>query len=560
VLYAFGDVELDDRLFILRRGGTTIRVQPKVFDLLLFLVKAGDRVVLKDELMDALWPGLSVGLASLTRVVVEGRRAIGDEDQRLIETVRGRGFRLAVPVTVAVATPPSAPPETAAPLVGRAGCLEAIATRLARARAGTGGVVLLTGERGIGKSRVVAEAGRRAEAAGFAVSSAYGRDPASAPPLSLWSEALPDLPELAQPPDAATRFTAFREIARRLADAAKERPLLLLFDDLHAADADSLQLLEFLAPALGRSRVLVVGSYWDAAILGDARGRALIGAMGSAGTTVIALRPLSLDDLVELVETARGARPPAGFAAALLERSGGNPLYATQVLSTEWARRSLDGAVPSTMDLRPELIGAISLHLEALSAGAREIVTLAAVLGPLLDVATLRVVSGLPSAELLARLDEALRGQVLRRSKDGQLKFAHALVRDVLYKRLSSVERARHHAMVAERMLAHHGSGAERHLPEIAGHLGLALPEGDVERAVDIAMRAAALEADRPLAAARYWQIAERALALLPGGDPRQIEVARGLARAWQAAGRDPQAADALRTAELLERAFRRPP
>jgi DNA-binding winged helix-turn-helix (wHTH) protein len=575
MLYAFGDVELDGSLFVLRRAGTSIHVQPKVFNMLLLLAKAGERVVFREEIVEALWPGVSVGEASLSRVIVEARRAIGDDHQNIIVTVRGRGFRLAVPVMVSPAgeaTPPPAAPAgltVEAPFVGRTACLEVIMARLARARAGMGGLVLLAGERGIGRSRVVSEAGRRAAALGFDVASAYGRNRSDAPSFSLWSEALPDIdrafPDLAKrpPPDGSTRFTVFGEIARHLSEASKHRPLALLFDDLHAADTDSLELLEFLAPSMGRSRVLVVGSYWDAAILTDCRGPALIGAMGNASTVMISLRALSLEEVVELVETTCGVRPPDPFASTLLERSGGNPLYATQILATEWARRSLGGAageVPSTIDIRPEVIATISLHLGAISQGALELVTLAAVLGPQLDVEKLRVVSALPAAELLARLDEALKGHVLRRSKDGQLKFGHTFVRDVLYKRLSAVERSRLHAAVAERMLAHYGKGAERHLPEIADHLGLALPEGNVECAVDIAIRAAALESDRPLVAARYLQLAERGLALLPGGDRRQVEVALGLAQAWRAAGREQQASDAQRTAEILERAFRRSP
>jgi len=454
-----------------------------------------------------------------------------------------------------------------APFVGRSACLDAITTRFAQPGAGTGGLVLLAGERGIGKRRVVTESGRRAAALGFDVASAYGRSQADAPPFALWLEALPDIersfPHLTKPQPQAvgtTRFAAFKEIARYLGEATKRRPLVLLFDDLHAADADSLRLLEFLAPSMGRMRVLVVGSYWDAAILTTSLGPALIGAMGHASTTMISLRALSLDELTELAQTTCGVPASADFASSLLQRSGGNPLYATQILSTDWARRSLGaspGEVPSTMDLRPEVVGTISRHLGALSQSARELVTLAAVLGPHLNVAKLGVVSSLPAAELLARLDEAERGHVLRRSRDGDLRFEHILVRDVLYKSLSSVERSRYHTAIAERMLEHHGKGAEYHLPEIADHMGLALPEGNVERAVEIGMRAAALVADRPLVAAKYWQIAERGLALLPGGDPRQIEVARGLARAWRAGGLEVQAKNAERTAELLERAFR---
>ncbi len=93
--YAFGDCELDEERFELRRGGATVELQPKALELLLYLARQGDRLVSKRELLDAIWPGVSVGESSLTRLVSLARRAIGDRrgERSSIATVSGRGYR-----------------------------------------------------------------------------------------------------------------------------------------------------------------------------------------------------------------------------------------------------------------------------------------------------------------------------------------------------------------------------------------------------------------------------------------------------------------------------------
>ncbi len=579
MLYAFGDVELDERRFELRRGGVARHVQPKVLDLLLLLARAGDRVVAKQELHERLWPGVRVSEASLTRLIVEARRTIGDDEQRVLVTVRSRGFRLAVPVarragprsdafpggpaSGAVEEPASSAGEPA--FVGRATCLAVTATKLKQARAGVGGIVWLSGERGIGKSRVLARIGRQAEALGFRVGVGHARRSPDAPPFWLWREALPELnaafPLLSTgpAPSGVTQFSFFDAIARHLADASAHKPLALLFDDLHLADHDSLQLLEFLAPAVGRNAIVVVGAYWDAGIEPGTRGEALVDALGQSSGTVIPLRALSLDEIAQFAEAASGVSPSADFVRILLERSGGNPLYAQRVLATDWARKSLAASAdeqPSTMDLQQDLLSAISRHLVGLSMKAVELLTSAAVLGRKFDIARLGVVTGLPAGDLLQLLDEGVKARVLSKGDDGQLQFAHGLVRDVLYKRLPSAERSRRHAEAAEKLLAHYGKSYERHLQELASHFALALPHGDIEKAIELAMRAATAEvaADRHLIAAKYWQYAARALALVPGGDPRQLDVSLGLARAWRVAGREQQAKEAFQDVEILKR------
>src|SRR5262245_24527310 len=126
MIYAFGEFELDGDLLELRRAGERVAVQPKVLDLLFLVVRAGERVVTKREIRQALWPGITVNETALARAVMGARRAIGDEAQQMILTVRARGFRFAVPVTERTQRTTSTPAGPA--LLGRDACLAALGT------------------------------------------------------------------------------------------------------------------------------------------------------------------------------------------------------------------------------------------------------------------------------------------------------------------------------------------------------------------------------------------------------------------------------------------------
>lgn len=99
--YHFAQCELDLRLHQLRRGGTVVGVEPKVFDVLTYLLQHRDRMVSKDELLDKLWPGQVVSETALTRCITSMRKAVGDDRMRqeIIETHHGRGYRFVATVT-----------------------------------------------------------------------------------------------------------------------------------------------------------------------------------------------------------------------------------------------------------------------------------------------------------------------------------------------------------------------------------------------------------------------------------------------------------------------------
>ena len=100
MVHAFGECELDEALFQLRRRGKVVKIEPKVFNVLAYLLRHRDRVVPKDELLDALWPAQAVSESVLPKCVAAARRAVGDGRTRahVIQTVHGRGYRFVADV------------------------------------------------------------------------------------------------------------------------------------------------------------------------------------------------------------------------------------------------------------------------------------------------------------------------------------------------------------------------------------------------------------------------------------------------------------------------------
>ena len=105
MVYVFGDCEIDEARFELRRRGAVVKVEPKTFDVLSYLIKCADRVVSKDELLDAVWPGQTVSESVLPKCVAAARRAVGTARGRgeVIQTVHGRGYRFVADVRLRAA-------------------------------------------------------------------------------------------------------------------------------------------------------------------------------------------------------------------------------------------------------------------------------------------------------------------------------------------------------------------------------------------------------------------------------------------------------------------------
>jgi DNA-binding winged helix-turn-helix (wHTH) protein len=550
----FGDFELDETRRELRRSGASVPVQPKVLELLAFLIRHRERVVPQAELLRALWPDAVVTSASLARALKEARRALGDDGatQRVIRTHRGGGYRFVAALDAAV----EAVRTSGSDYVGRAALLAALDASLVRASEGRGAAVLLVGPAGIGKTRTATELAKQAERRGARVvwSRCAGAEWAS--PLWPWRRLVAALERrVADRGAPLDRVRAFEESVEAIERAAARGPLLLMIDDLHEADAGSAALLALLAPELRAQPVLFVATYRRDALERRpelARERARL--LRHENVIEHELPPLDADELARFVAQRAGAAPPASVVGALLDATQGNPLWVGEVV------RGGLGAAGAAIDVDwQDLVSrgfeqVLGERLARLAAPIRGVVEAAAVVGEEVDADLLAAVVKGDVEDALADLRRE--GLLLASEPDpARHRFAHAVFREALLGGMSEQRRADLHAQVA-RALEARGAG-ERGVEAVARHWIEAGLRGDPVRAVEWARRAGsrALAAQGWAAAARLF---ERAVSLADAGgvEPEtRCELLLRLAEAQSRAGDRDAARGAADRAAALARA-----
>ena len=356
--------------------------------------------------------------------------------------------------------------------------------------------MLLAGEPGIGKTRLLAEAARLAHEDGAMVR--YGRcyeEPVA--PYEPFAEAL-GASAFGALVDAAAgeRWRLFEAVGAQLADST------IVLDDLHWADAGTLRLLAQLLRRADAPRVL--GAYRDteisrahplAATLADLRRDGLVAR--------VPLHGLDTPAVAALVAAREG---PADLAGALHAETGGNPFYIEEVL------RHLAGAplVPGAQLPIPEGVkDVIGRRLSRLAPETEQVLAVASVAGREFDLALLEAVL---AHDPLDALEQARSAQMVREERPGRYAFAHALIRETLYEELSLTRRVRTHQALADAL--EHLPG--RTLAELAHHRLQAAAAGGEDRAAEAAL-AAAGEAMAALAYEDAAAVCERALAVLDG-------------------------------------------
>lgn len=488
-------------------------------------------------------------------------------------------------------TPTEAEPDPArGTFVGRERELEELLAGLAEALAGHGRLFLLVGEPGIGKTRLADELLARARGQG--ADALVGRcwEAGGAPAYWPWvqslrgllrstavealrselgagasvlAQLLPELeelfPGLPEPPplEAETaRFRLFEAVSTFLRNAANSRPLVLVLDDLHAADEPSLLLLQFLARELGNSRLLVVGAYRD---IDPGPTEALREALTELArepiTRTLVLKGLDEPQIAEMIVVTGGAPASEQLVGAINNETEGNPLFVGEIVRLLRAEGGLDGDV-SRLVIPQRVRDVIARRLRHLSDDCNRVLVNASVLGREFSLAALANVSGISEDELLETLDEAMIARVVSDvpASRGQLHFAHVLIRDTLYDELTTARRVRLHRQTVEALEQLYGNDPGPQLAELAHH-ALAGSEfdkalGHAKAAADYALTVLAYEE-----AARLYQIAIDALPLSTHSSERErCELLLALGEAEIRAGNSPLARQTFLDAAAIAR------
>ncbi|HWP08632.1 MAG TPA: AAA family ATPase [Polyangiaceae bacterium] len=320
------------------------------------------------------------------------------------------------------------------PLFGRRSELAALVSAFERAEQGHGSLAVLSGEAGIGKSRLMRELAAHANERGSAV--AWGRawEAGGAPTFWPWTQVFRALEcdpfeSFGGAPDASQRFALFDQAAQVLARAAREKPHLVLLDDLHAADVPSLLLLLFVAREISGMRVLLVGATRETHAYAEPEVAGLL-AKVRREALVVPLPRLTGEEVVAWA-TARSA----ANAERIFSMSEGNPLFVEELLRVGLS----PGALPSGLS------AVLDEHLSRLSPRARSTLDAAAVLGREFSVEALAASFGLSPDEVAEDANEATTAGILTASEHGTRVFSHALLRDRLYDRLPPTRRAELH-------------------------------------------------------------------------------------------------------------------
>lgn len=454
-------------------------------------------------------------------------------------------------------------------------------------------LVLLAGDAGVGKTRLIAEVASLAHGEGAIVLA--GRAPQEAlAPYQPFVEALhqyvlgaelealrrhtreyaADLaalaPELARRMPELTRRAASEELSERyrlfeafvgvLTEISRTTPLLLVLDDLHWADRTTLLLLRHVARAPTLSRVLVLGAYRSTEVPGEGFAGALAELRRERLVSELALGGLDETEVAELVRALTDAHPSAPLRRALHERTEGNPLF-VEAIVRHLSDAGVDLARGGASELRrvglPQGVrDVIAGRLHRLDADALEVLRCAAVIGRDFDLRLLESVVSLDEERFLLALDAALAAGLVNEvsSRSGSAAFSHALIRETLYEGLSAARAERLHRRVAA-ALEQDGGDDERRLPALALHFTRAAEPSTFPKAIEYATRAAE-QATRVLAHDEAVGHLASALEVLErfdhAADGRRCELLLALGEAEIRAGERPAASASLRRAAAL--------
>lgn len=454
----------------------------------------------------------------------------------------GGGFRFGEPQPIELSEL-TLPRARLGQLIGRHRERDTLGECLEAAKAGTGGMVLIGGEPGVGKSRLGEEALALGRERGLLPLTGHAYEDRGAPFITsveileevvqvLPEDALrnalghaapeiarllpelrhllPDIPEPVElPPEQQQRylFNAVLDFLKRL---TRGTPVVMLFDDLHWADESSIALLEHLAPHVPTMPILMVATFRDVeSDMGEPFRRALAGLSREPYVTRIDLGRFSRDDVDSLLKALSAHEPPDNVVEAVFEETNGNAFFVQSVYQHladegrlfdqrgDW-RQDID---PASLDVPDSVRLVTGRRIARLTRDTQQMLNVAAVMGlrfavPVLEAAMAR--------DVLDGIEEAEAAHLIKRSPGGRMpryEFVHALARHTVLDALSSLRRQKTHLGIAAAIESVHAGAVEARAADLAFHLVEAGGYADEDRTVrwlrvagENAMAAAAME------------------------------------------------------------------
>ncbi len=471
------------------------------------------RVLLRDEL----------GAVPAAEIQALHERLLSGKAVRPSERSRAGERRVPLPV-------PLSPSERSA-FVGRGRELDVLREASRQARAGERRLVLVAGEPGIGKTRLTRQLAIEAYEGGTVLRAGCQEDALlpyepfvealrhyarSLPPewtdLSLGpggaeltqlvpelAAALPTQPEIATRDPETRRYMLFEAVSLLVAGAAARTPLLLVLDDLHWADRDTLHLLRHMMRAPHEAPLLILGTYRPAEVGAPHPLAELMADLRRDGLFErITLDGLDERHVAELIATHAGHEAPAGVVSAVHDQTDGNPFFVEEVmrhlietgLLFERGGRWSSALTADEIGVPEGVKDVLGSRLARLSDGCRSVLAQAAVLGREFSFEILAATADSPGGEeVMAAVEEAGAAQLVIEEDGGSSHaFTHALVRETVYSELSAPRRQRLHGRAARAIEEVEGDAA---VAALAIHHRLAGPSGDVAKAIDYSLRAA---------------------------------------------------------------------
>ncbi|HET9143627.1 ATP-binding protein [Actinophytocola sp.] len=466
-------------------------------------------------------------------------------------------------------------------LIGRdhpAGILHA---EIGRAVDSHGGLVLVTGEAGIGKSTLVTAAADEARRLGALVLGGTCWDSAGAPDYWPWVQVIRGLRRGATPEEYAAAETAagsglavllgesqraegsegfalYDAVTTALVSVSHSRPVVVVLEDLHWADTASLRLLEFAAQHTWFERLVLIGTYRDVEVEAVEHPLRPVIVPLLAKATTISLTGLDRDEVGALITATVGRQPEPDLVAEVHRRTGGNPFFVEQTARLWHSGGSLT-AIP------PGVRHAVQRRLSQLPGAVRRLLTTAAVLGREFDREVLAAAVAEPVPQAARLLDEAVAARLVVAAGGGRFGFTHDLLREALHDELAEAEAARLHAAVVRAVTGVPALAGRMSPADLANHAWLAGAELDPATAVDLLLAAARAAGNR-MAADEALRHQVRAYQRAAADQPRRrFTVALDAGRGLHHAGRREDAlrifaeaaalARELDDAELLARA-----